>query len=67
MQSEAVCHATRRSPRSELTMCVFVNNLCRLIDEPLPTDLSNQDMTRALPYDFERIQEIDDRAHPDRF
>eukprot|EP00971_Amphidinium_carterae_P279360 5545646-Amphidinium_carterae.1 len=36
--------------------------LCRLIDEPLPTDLRNQILT-GIQYDFDRIRQIDDRAH----
>eukprot|EP00971_Amphidinium_carterae_P141291 2799403-Amphidinium_carterae.1 len=41
--------------------------LCRVVDEPLPTDLSNQVLTGALRYDFGRLQEIHDRASADQF
>eukprot|EP00971_Amphidinium_carterae_P084797 1678154-Amphidinium_carterae.1 len=39
--------------------------LCRLIDEPLPTDLRNQVLTGAVRYDFGRIQEVHDRGPAD--
>eukprot|EP00971_Amphidinium_carterae_P254771 5057422-Amphidinium_carterae.1 len=50
-------------PQGPNSPCAY---LCRLIDEPLPTDLRNQVLT-GVRYDFDRIQAIDDRGHPDRF
>eukprot|EP00971_Amphidinium_carterae_P210333 4173104-Amphidinium_carterae.1 len=49
-------------PQDPNSPCAY---LCRLIDEPLLTDLRNQVLT-GVRYDFDRVQ-IHDRGHPERF